>query len=82
MADHNIPLNKLRKILRSFGVSENKSRGKGSHTVFFMQIDGGTYTYPVPTPRNTLRCYVKNCRKKFDLRPEDGVTDKDFYGRA
>ncbi|MCH8045738.1 MAG: hypothetical protein IID44_18660 [Planctomycetes bacterium] len=82
MANHNIPLKSLRRILTSFGVGEDKSRGKGSHTLFFKNIDGGVYTYPVPLRKDTLECYVKGSRKKFHLQPADGVTDEDFYSRG
>jgi len=57
--------------------------GKGSHTTFLKRDDRGRViaTYPVPTTRkDVLICYVQGCRKRFGLRQEDGVTDKDFYG--
>ena len=83
MGKHRLSLRDLRKILKSFGVREDPSGGKGSHTLFFKQIDGGNYTYPVPTHCDpVLPCYVKGSRKKFRLTKEDGVTDEDFFGRA
>ena len=59
--------------------------GKGSHTAFFKKFPEGTFTYPVPTAgaskERVLVCYVKGCRKRFRLTVEDGVSDKDFYGK-
>lgn len=81
MADRVLKLRDLRKILTRYGVGENTSRGKGSHTVFFKRIGGGTYTYPVPTSgQDVLACYAKGCRVKFKLTEADGVTDAEFYG--
>ena len=81
MADHPLKLARLRKILRSFGIDEDPSRSRGSHTVFFKQIDGRWYTYPVPTNHSDVgQPYVRGCRKKFRLTAEDGVSDEVFYG--
>ena len=82
MGKHRLKLRDLRKILRSFGVEEDSSRGHGGHTMFFQHRDNGTFSYPVPGDKNVLPAYVKGCRKKFLLLPKDGVTDDDFFGRA
>jgi hypothetical protein len=77
------PLKKLRKILASFGVSEDPSRGKGSHTLFYKKFEDGEFSYPVPTSDKEVNdCYVKGCRKKFRLTKDDGVSDDDFFGRG
>jgi hypothetical protein len=83
MADRPLKLRKLRKILRKFGVAEDPSLGSGSHTTFFKKFPEGTFSYPVPTHGSdvVLICYVKGCRKKFRLRKEDGISDKEFYGK-
>lgn len=82
MADRPVKLRELRKILRRFGVNEDPSPGKGSHTTFFKQFSDGTFSYPIPThPLEVLVCYVQGCRKKFRLTKEHGVSDKDFYGK-
>jgi hypothetical protein len=81
--DRPLSLKKLRRALLAFGVQEDSSRGKGSHTYFFKTIDGGEVGYPIPTNRNpVLVCYVKGSRRKFRLTPEDGVTDNEFYHNA
>jgi hypothetical protein len=78
--DRPLPLKRLRRILRSFDVEEDESRGKGSHTLFYKTFPDGTYTYPVPTHKDpVLVCYVKGCWRRFRLTPEHGVSDKDFY---
>ena len=75
-----LTLKQLRKKLAEFGVSEDPSGGKGSHTVFWKTFSDGTYTYPVPTTRkDVLPCYVKGCRRRFKLMPEDGISDEEFF---
>jgi hypothetical protein len=82
MGRHRLKLNDLRRILRSFGVSEVPSRGKGSHILFECTFEDGTFSYPVPNQKDVKPCYVKGCRTRFRLLPEDGVSDEDFFGRA
>lgn len=82
MADRRLPLRTLRKILRRFDVSEDKSRGSGSHTFFFKQFSEGEFGYPVPHDKDVAKCYVQGARRKFRLTEEDGVSDDDFYGKA
>lgn len=73
-------MKRLRRILRTFDVHEDSSRGKGSHTLFFKQFAEGEFTYPVPTNNDPiLLCYVKGCRRRFRLTVEHGVSDDDFY---
>lgn len=82
MARHRLKLKQLRKILRSYDVTEDESAGKGSHTLFWKVIDGRKFTYPVPTTSKDVKpCYVIGCRKKFALTKDDGVTDEEFFGR-
>jgi hypothetical protein len=76
-----LQLRELRKILASFDVSEDASRGKGGHTLFYKEIDDKVVSYPVPSDRDVLDCYVRNCRKKFKLTEADGVSDDKFYSR-
>jgi hypothetical protein len=79
--DRPLKLRELRRILSRYGVFEDSSRGKGSHTVFYRRFPDGLFSYPVPTTRDpVLVCYVKGCRKKFRLTPEHGVSDEEFYG--
>jgi len=82
MGKPSLKLRELRAILASFGVSEDPTRGKGGHTLFYKEIDGQTFSYPVPGDREVLDCYVSGCRKKFKLTNKDGIADDDFYSRA
>ena len=82
MAKHRLKLRELRRILSSYGVSEDSSAGKGSHTKFEKKFSDGSFSYPVPKDKDVLPCYVTGCRKKFRLTPEDGVSDDEFFGRA
>ena len=76
-----LKLNQLRRILRSFGVVEDESRGKGSNTLFLKKMSDGVYSYPVPKSKDVRDYVINGCRRKFGLTPEDGVTDDEFYGR-
>jgi len=49
--------------------------------MFFKQFTEGIQHFPVPTHKELPRQYVTQCRKRFHLRPDDGVSDKDFYSR-
>lgn len=82
MAKRRLTFNELVRILRSFGVQADEAGGKGSHTKFWKQFPDGRFSYPVPHDKEVLPCYVKGCRKKFRLMPEDGVSDEDFFERA
>jgi hypothetical protein len=84
LADRTIKLRELRRILAGFGIEEDSSKGKGSHTVFIQRDSDGKVIaqYTVPTNRNDLLvCYVRGCRKRFGLKVEDGTSDDDFYGK-
>jgi hypothetical protein len=82
VADRIIKLRNLRSIATRFGIQEDTSLGKGSHTVFFQRTPTGVISYPVPTTRpDVLICYVKGFRRRFHLREQAGVSDKEFYGK-
>jgi predicted RNA binding protein YcfA (HicA-like mRNA interferase family) len=82
MADRTLKLRDLKRRLGRYGVTWDESRGKGSHLVFMRTIDGGVFTYPVPThSEDVLVCYVRGARRRFRLTAEDGVTDAAFYGK-
>jgi hypothetical protein len=81
MAKHRLTFHDLRRILASYGVSWQDPPGGGSHGKFVRNFPEGRYSYPVPVRREVLPCYVKGCRKKFRLLPEDGVSDDEFFSR-
>lgn len=82
MGKRRLKLRDLRRILRSFGVEEDRSRGKGDHIMFYKKFADGIYSYPIPDKPDVLPCYVSGSRRKFRLTRDDGVTDDDFFGRA
>jgi len=50
--------------------------------MFSKEIEGILVSYPVPTSKRDVKpCYVAGCRRRFKLTVEDGVTDREFYGR-
>ncbi len=72
----------LRRRLKSFGVQEDKRRGKGSERIFRAVVEGREITYPTkchnegdekPVP------VVEAIRRAFHLTDDYGITDKDFY---
>jgi hypothetical protein len=80
MPDRNLKLSELKAILKRYGIDSSTARGKGSHILFYKQFPEGRFSYPVPThDRDVLISYARGCRKKFRLRVEDGVSDKEFY---
>ncbi len=76
----------LRKILKKYGIHEEKGRrGKGSERMFIGIVDGRILRYPTkchgeggekPVP------VINAIRRAFHLTEQHGVSDKDFYGRA
>lgn len=81
MSDRRLTLKRLRQILSRYGAWEDSSRGKGSHTMFFRQLAGGVVSYPIPTHKPEVdQVYVRGIRRRFELTPEHGVSDEEFYG--
>jgi hypothetical protein len=85
MAEQAISYRRLRKILKSFGIEEDKSRGKGSERMFAGVVEGRVIHYPTKChnegdvkPKGVIRAI----RRTFHLTEQDGVDDKEFYGRA
>jgi hypothetical protein len=74
----------LRKILKSFGISEDKFRGKGSERMFVGVVNGQVVHYPTkchhegdekPIP------VINAIRRAFHLTEDDGIEDREFYSR-
>ena len=80
MARQRLKLRDLKRILKRYGVDREIGRGKGSHILFFKDFPEGRFTYPMPDRADVLPAYVKGCRKRFRLLPEDGVSDEEFFG--
>jgi len=85
MAEKPLSFRSLRKILRSFGIQEEKGRGKGSERMFVGVVDGRVERYPTKCHSEGAdkpKAVIKAIRRRFRLTEADGVSDKDFYGRA
>ena len=85
MADHPLPYRKLRKILASFGIQEDKRRGKGSERMFVGIVDGHVIRYPTKCHSESdikPRAVIQAIRRTFRLTKADGIEDKDFYRRG
>lgn len=75
----------LRAILKSYGIEEDASRGKGSERMFVGVVEGRLVHYPT-------KCHSENdekpvpvinaIRRAFKLTVKDGIQDRDFYGSA
>jgi hypothetical protein len=75
----------LRRILNSFGITEIKGRGKGSHRMFQGVVDGRLVHYPTKCHSegdDKPIAVVEAIRRAFRLTENDGVSDREFYGRA
>ena len=79
MAERTIKLRRLQQIARNFGIDCSEGRGKGSHCMFSKVIDGHPVSFPMPTDKEVLICYLRPFRKRFKLTVEDDVSDNDFY---
>ena len=81
MADRSLDRRELLRLLKKYGAWENSKRGKGSHTMYFRMVSGSKFSFPVPTHDKEVNArYVRGCRKRLKLTPDDGVTDEEFYG--
>ena len=76
---------RLRKILKTFGIAEDKSRGKGSERMFVGVVNGIVTRYPTKChgegdlkPKGVIRAI----RLHFQLTEEFGISDEDFYARG
>lgn len=75
----------LRRILKSFGIEESISRGKGSERMFSGFVAGKLVRYPTKCHREGDEKpipVINAIRRAFRLTERDGVADEDFYGRA
>ena len=81
MADHTLKYRELLRRLKLFGVSEIKSRGKGSERLLRRIVGGHKYS-------TTTKCHNENdqkpvavIRRRLKLTDKDGVSDAEFYGK-
>lgn len=83
MPDQEIRRTELARILESFGLTFDPSGGAGGEVKisgfgkcdeFRRMVVHGYRSFPQQV--------VRNIRRKFCLKPENEVSDEDFYGRA
>lgn len=80
--DRHLKYRDLRRALARFGVREDKSRGKGSHRMFVGVVSGVLRKFPTKCHSegdDKPAAVVRACRRAFNLTPEHGVSDHDFY---
>jgi hypothetical protein len=85
MAEKPVRYRTLRKILASFGIQEEKGRGKGSERMFAGVVEGRIVRMPTKCHNESdmkPKGVIKALRRRFRLTEDDGVTDKDFYARG
>ena len=74
----------LRKKLKDYGIVEDKSRGKGSERMFVGIVNGKTVAYPTKCHNEgdeKPKAVIEAIRRAFGLTEENGISDKDFYGK-
>lgn len=83
MADRLTPRRKLLKCLGKFGVREHTRKGTG-HRALRGTVDGKPMSYSLSfhgDNENIDPSIIKSIRRRFRLMPEDGVSDRKFYGK-
>jgi len=75
----------LLKLVKKYGVYEDRRRGKSSERLWIRELpDGATRSIPVTChgPNYVLGVgLVKAIRRRLMLTPKDGVLDEEFYSK-
>jgi hypothetical protein len=76
----------LKRVFRSFGVIAIEGSSPGhKRKRHCLLADASGNKFPIPAHNDgddVYRTYVEAARRKFRLTPEDGVSDREFYGRC
>ena len=72
----------LQRILRAFDCTIDEKRGEGSHWSATRATSQGIQSYALPLRRDYGRSYLNPLRRRLELSPDDGVTDREFYTKA
>jgi hypothetical protein len=83
MADRPLPYRKLLRILRRYGVTEDRRRGKGSERLLQRTVGGRKEVYPIKCHKEgevKPTAVVKAVRRRLRLTQDDGILDDEFYG--
>ena len=74
---------KLRKKLAEYGIEWDPSIGKGSHGAFVGLIRRTrlreVHELPESQQKDVAAKYIKPLRRAFELLPEYGVSDEEFF---
>ncbi len=74
---------KLKKRLSRYGIEWDPRIGSGSHGAFvgLSRSTKTRETYPLPKKQQSEvhAKYLKPLRRAFELLPEDGVSDDEFF---
>ena len=82
MSDRPLKYRILLKSLRRIGITEDKTRGKGSHRMLFAVVDGGLVKHPIKCHNDgeeKPKAVVASIRRVLKITTKDGVNDNDFY---
>jgi hypothetical protein len=82
MSDKPLAYRVLIRILRRYGVAEDKRRGKGSHRLLVGYVEGHKRSYPIKCHKESEVKpipVVQAVRRAFNLTAEHGVSDDEFY---
>ena len=83
MRDRPLRYRDMLQRVQRFGISENRSRGKGSHRMLMGVVAGQERAYPVACHNEgvTLSAsIIRAIRRRFELTPDKGISDERFYG--
>ncbi|MFQ6044449.1 MAG: hypothetical protein ACE5PV_26655 [Candidatus Poribacteria bacterium] len=75
----------LLRLVRKYGIYEDRSRAKGSERLWVKEYpDGSKRSIPVTCHGANYVISVgliKAIRRRFSITEKDGVADKDFYSK-
>lgn len=75
---------KLRKKLEEWNIHWDARQGKGSHGGFVgrSHVTSIRRVFILPHKQQTdvSKSYIKPLRRQFELTPDDGISDEEFYG--
>lgn len=80
--DRPLKYRQLLRILKRFGIYEDKARGKGSERMLTGFVDGSLERFPTKCHHESdekPRAVIKAIRRRFKLTKADGVSDEEFY---
>ena len=75
----------VKRVFLTFGIAAVEGRSAGHRRKRHpMLVDGSGRKYPIPARKESddiYRVYIEAARRRFNLTPEYGISDEDFYSR-